>query len=59
MGRFEFEEKDSPLAITNDDLKCRDCIYRDLSRTDTCEAYPICKLLDILNGGSCSQYVKE
>lgn len=50
--------------ISNDDLVCRDCVQRMddgfiFGNTSRCEAYPVCKPIKVLQGGECSEYVKE
>jgi len=49
--------------ITNNDLVCKDCIYRIddsivLGNTSECETFDL-KPNKVLTGGKCDEYVKE
>lgn len=57
------DEKQQFVRITNDDLKCKDCIYRMhddviIGNTSKCHRYTT-KPIDVLNGGNCELYEKE
>ena len=50
--------------ITNNDLICRDCIFRleddvIFGNTSKCEVFPDCKPDRVLNGKKCSEYIKD
>ena len=50
--------------ITNNDLVCKDCLYRYddteiLGNTSRCEMYEECKPNDVIDGGPCDLYDKE
>lgn len=52
------------VRITNDDLICKDCIFRYLDdvvfgNTSKCEQYPVKKPNQVLLGGKCNEYVKQ
>lgn len=61
--RIQSESK-ATIGITNQDLVCRDCVQRYddgfiFGNVSKCEFYPVCKPIEVLNGGKCDQYVKE
>lgn len=63
MNKYVESQSKSAVAIGNDDLLCRHCIYRDDSmQTAFCVAFPPSKgrkPTSVLIGKGCSEYVKE
>lgn len=55
MRAFKEGDKLKFVKITNDDLVCRDCIYRLNDNTSECEWYDV-KPSKVLNGGKCSMH---
>lgn len=56
-------ESQSISRITNQDLMCRDCLFRlddskILGNTSRCQEYPL-KPNQVLKGGSCTEYKKK
>lgn len=57
MGNnFDWTADEAPKLIKNQDLVCKDCIYR-MERTDICKKYPYIKPYRVLDGGSCDYRV--
>lgn len=60
--RIESEQQ-CMKRITNDDLVCKDCIYKfddsvKLGNTSVCDIYDV-KPVKVLLGGVCDEYLKE
>lgn len=55
MRAFKEGDKLKFVKITNDDLVCRDCIYRFNNNTSECEWYDV-KPAKVLDGGKCSMH---
>ncbi len=50
--------------ITNNNLMCKDCLYRyddkDMPcNVSSCEVYQNMKPVTVLDGGNCDEYIKE
>lgn len=61
--RVESEER-AVIGIHNDTLVCKDCLLRyddsvKLGNMSKCEAYPDMKPMAVINGGECTEYIKE
>lgn len=57
-------EQKSTVRITNDDLVCKDCLYKmddseKFGNTSKCFMFPNSKPNKVLLGGSCIEYKEE
>jgi hypothetical protein len=48
---------DEVQVILNENLVCRNCSHLIPERTADCERYPVCKPIEVLNGGACPDFV--
>lgn len=64
LGDRILSEQKAAKRITNDDLKCKDCIFKlddskILGNTSRCEIYPNGKPNKVLLGGDCHKYFRQ
>lgn len=57
-------EQQAIVGTHNCDLKCKDCVLRYddsyiCGNVSKCEAFPVHKPQEVLDGGECDEYVKE
>ena len=57
-------EQQAIVRTTNSDLVCKDCLLKlddteIFGNTSKCEAYPVCKPIQVLRGGECDERIKE